>query len=195
MKRALEPLTPPASPPVRLTSRPLPAYRHVPGLTPHPVNHPAGHSYGAAEIVIPPGSLELPEHWYDCEAYLFGVDLFNQAYFWEAHEAWEAIWHAVGHESLPGRFIQSLIQVSAALLKRHMEIDTGAHRLLAKAFAKLDLVEDWMMEAGQRSGAYMGLEVPAWRMAVRNFLDRRACEFPFIRLEALPSSSSQDSPA
>ena len=175
---------------MRFTSRPLPAYRHVPGLTPHPVNHPAGHSYGAAEIPIPPGSLELPEHWHDCEAYLYGVDLFNQAYFWEAHEAWEAIWHAVGHESIPGRFIQSLIQTSAALLKRHMEIDKGANRLLTKAFAKLDLVEDWMTETGRRSGAYMGLNVPPWRIRVRSFLDRRTSKFPFIRLESPPSTQS-----
>ncbi|TGQ49534.1 DUF309 domain-containing protein, partial [Mesorhizobium sp. M1C.F.Ca.ET.210.01.1.1] len=24
----------------------------------------------------------------------WGIDLFNHGYYWEAHEAWEPLWHA-----------------------------------------------------------------------------------------------------
>ena len=58
-----------------------------------------------------------PTMWYDCESYLYGVDLFNHAYWWEAHEAWEGPWRAAGRQSATGFFLQGLIQISVARLK------------------------------------------------------------------------------
>lgn len=65
-----------------------------------------------------------------------GVDLFNEHRFWEAHEAWEAIWlQASGAEKT---YLQGLIQLAAAY--HHVMRGTlrGAPRLFAAALAKLD---------------------------------------------------------
>jgi hypothetical protein len=67
---------------------PLPPYAHVPGLTPHPVSDPRGHSY-RIHPAIP--DVPDPERWEACREYLRGVDLFNAGYWWESHEAWEGV--------------------------------------------------------------------------------------------------------
>ena len=81
----------------RYTQRPFPSYRYLPyqsGATlPHPHNDPAGHSYHAEEEYLPPFT---PEDWRSCELYLYGIDLFNHGYWWEAHEALEDVWLAAG---------------------------------------------------------------------------------------------------
>lgn len=95
--------------------RTFPPYRHVPGVTPHPINDVEGHSYGQQEVTgdrIPP-----PESWRDNEDYLCGVDLYNFAYWWEAHEAWEGLWQKAEDEYR--LFLQGLIQISASLIKYH----------------------------------------------------------------------------
>src|SRR6266496_2854246 len=81
---------------------PLPPYAHVPGRTPHPISDPRGHSFGARH--------ELPDapdekHWQQCRAYQYGIDLFNHGYYWEAHEAWEGLWHACGRGGRMGSFL------------------------------------------------------------------------------------------
>lgn len=178
----LRPIPGPEDPPARWTAVALPSYRHVPGLTPHPVNHPRGHSHGAGSPVAPPRGADLPDGWRRCEAYLLGVDLFNRAYFWEAHEAWEEVWHAAGHRSLPGRMAQGQIQVAAALLKRHMEVPAGARRLFEKAGRRFDAVERWLRSGGGRDSVYMGVDLPAWRDGIARYLEAEAAPFPFLRL-------------
>lgn len=173
-------LSAPTSPPSRVTDRAFPTYRHVPGLTPHPVTHPDGHSHDVEEHPVDPGCHDLPHNWSACAHYLFGIDLFNHAYHWEAHEEWEAVWHAVGHDSEPGQFLQGLIQVSAALLKHHMGVAGGAASLKRKAFRRLDGVQ----EAWRDDGAYMGIEVEPWRRAVEQFLTGESERFPFLRVQA-----------
>ena len=110
------------SQPPRYTDRPLPAYRFVPGRRPHPTRSPQGHSYHQPEI---PGTLD-PDNWEECEKYLFAIDLFNNHYFWEAHEALEPLWLDAGRDSPTGRFLQGLIKISAALLKHSMGNMDGA---------------------------------------------------------------------
>ncbi len=122
-----------SSPPPRYTDRPLPAYRFIPGRRPHPTRSPRGHSYHALEI---PGKLD-PAEWASCENYLFAVDLFNNHYFWEAHEALEPLWLDVGRDSSTGVFLQGLIKVSAALLKHSMGNMEGALSHAAKGGAML----------------------------------------------------------
>src|SRR5437762_2797351 len=74
----------------RYASSPLPAYRYVPGRHPHPLRDPLGHSYAASAQAVP-AAWQLQD-WPQLDAWLFGVDLFNAFYFWEAHEAWESLW-------------------------------------------------------------------------------------------------------
>ena len=91
--------------------RPLPAYRYLPGRSPHPARQPQGNSL--------PHWPSLPSEgtWETCEAYRYGIDLYHQGYLWESHEAWEPFWRAAGRFTLEGIFLQALIRNSAALLK------------------------------------------------------------------------------
>ena len=90
--------------------RRLPGQRYVPGQGPHPSTRAP--------------SVPEPEAWDGDEAtlrghpdYLWGVDLYNQGYYWEAHEAWEDLWRQVETDTRPRRFLQGLIQCTAAALK------------------------------------------------------------------------------
>lgn len=114
----------------RYTSRTLPAYSFVPGETPHPTRDPRGHSFGA-----PAASLAewRPEDWRELEEWLWAVDLFNAGYWWESHEALEALWHAAGRTTAPARFVQALVHLSAACLNRRRGHPEAAKRQAARA--------------------------------------------------------------
>jgi len=111
----------------RYTERPRPAYRHLPGQTPHPIRDPEGHSFGQKEPDLP----DLNNiDWRECEHYLFGIDLFNEGYWWECHEILEGLWHASGIGSEVAHVLQAVIQCSAAHLKASTGRPVGAMRLL-----------------------------------------------------------------
>src|SRR5262245_66687371 len=100
--------------PFLLVSDPLPAYAHLPGHTPHPLNDPRGHSYGQTGEQT---ALD-PARWRESRAYLRGLDLFNGGYYWEAHEVWEGLWKAAGRRGETAAFLKGLIQLAVAGLKR-----------------------------------------------------------------------------
>lgn len=183
MSADLRPLEAPAGAPPRLGNQPLPPYRHVPGLTPHPVTHAEGHSFCAHAEPSQIAGLELPRDWRLCADYLEGVDLFNRAYFWEAHEAWEALWHAVGHDTLVGRYLQGLIQASAALLKQHAGVDRGTLSLHAKSSRNLTPARQWL--AARSRDRFMGVALVAWEDRLAVYLSNSQAAFPFL----VPSSS------
>jgi hypothetical protein len=114
----------------RYSLRPLPPYRFVPGETPHPTRDPNGHSHGKRAPTVAPW---LPEEWRRLEEWLWAVDLFNHGYWWESHEALEALWHAAGRTTPPARFAQSLVHLSAACLNRRRGHDEAARRQAARA--------------------------------------------------------------
>ena len=100
--------------PVMLPGTPMPPYSYVPGKFPHPIRDPQGHSFGeVAEEVVNFN----PRQWHDCQAYLRGIDLFNHGFYWEAHEAWEAVWNAAGRQGTVADFIKGLIKLAAAGVK------------------------------------------------------------------------------
>lgn len=70
--------------------------------------------------------------------FLYGVDLFNSGYYWEAHEAWEAVWHKEGNLSVK-RTIQGLIQITAGFVKAHQENQSGVQQLWGAAVEKISL--------------------------------------------------------
>lgn len=122
----------------RYSTRPFPTYRFVPGKTPHPRRDPRGHSYGRPE----PKPLPFPPaEWHKSEDYLYGIDLYNFAYWWESHEVLEGLWHAVGHKTQQGTFFQALIQLAAANLKRHLGHPTAANNLARSSLARLKKIE------------------------------------------------------
>lgn len=96
----------------------LPRYRYVPGIFPHPNRDPKGHSF---QLERPPAlPFWIPDEWKTLEEYLYGIDLFNRFYFWEAHEEWERLWSIYPPEAEPAQFIQGLIILAACFLKLHM---------------------------------------------------------------------------
>lgn len=126
--------------------RSFPPYRFVPGLNPHPTGDPKGH----------PAYLP-PDRWRENGIYLFGIDLYHQSYFWEAHEVWESLWHLTGKDNAEGQFYQGLIQNSAAQLKVQMGEPEGARRLSHEAWKRLKVVRD--LGALDPDGRFMGLDI------------------------------------
>ncbi len=120
----------------RYSLRPFPAYRFVPGVNPHPTRDPAGHSYEAVPSMRRHGPWSADE-WRALDDWLYGVDLFNHFYFWEAHEAWEGLWAAAEWGGAPKLLLQGLIQIAAALLKAHMGVVGGARVLSEEGIEKL----------------------------------------------------------
>jgi len=127
---------PPADRAKRYSKRPLPSYRYVPGVHPHPVRDPTGHSYDPHPRLATHPSW-TPDEWRRLDAWRYGIDLFNEFYFWEAHEAWEGLWASTERETAPSLLLQGLIQIAAALLKAHMRVPKGAQSLSAEGLEKL----------------------------------------------------------
>ena len=117
----------------RYSSRPFPRYRYIPGRSPHPVRDPDGHSFGHS-----PAPLEYFSgiEWQTCPEYLYGIDLFNHQYWWEAHEALEQCWVAAGRTTETGLFLQGLIQIAVACLKFEQGFTDVAQRMAEEGLAK-----------------------------------------------------------
>ena len=140
--------------------RAFPPYAFLPGRDPHPTRDPRGHSYGR-EGAPPPAT--PPARWRECEDYLHGVDLYNAGFLWEAHEAWEGLWHASKRDERQAMFLQGLIQCAAACLKIPMGQPAGVERLTELGCAKLEEI------ARASPGGYMGLDALAFASEMRSF--------------------------
>jgi hypothetical protein len=134
----------------RYTRRPLPPYRYLAGCAPHPRRDPRGHHFGIPEIQAPPID---PARWQACEEYLYGVDLYNYTFFWEAHESWEAVWKASNGQAAV--FLQGLIQIAAALLKKEGGVLRGTRNLWLRGSAKLQAI-------GTLESSYCGIDLPEY---------------------------------
>lgn len=130
---------------------PLPPYTYVPGRSPHPFSDPRGHSFGQRpERPEPPDELR----WQECRAYLYGIDLFNHGYYWEAHETWEGLWHACGRGGRMGSFLKALIKLAAAGVKLREGKPLGVHSHAGRA---VELFQQTAL--GMTDSRYMGLEL------------------------------------
>ena len=162
-----------------LPARPFPAYAFLPGRDPHPTRDPGGHSWTAEPE--PSGGYLPAERWRENADYLFGVDLYNHGYLWEAHEAWEGLWHAAKHDRSQAEFLQGLIQCAAAALKIPMRQPRGLARLAELGTERLERV------AREARGAFMGVDVASFVAAFRSFAaatPESAEERPRIELAA-----------
>lgn len=83
-----------------------------------------------------PASWE-PAQWRRLIPYLYGVDLHNHGFWWEAHEVWEGLWHAAGRTTASGRFVQGLIQIAAAHLNRALDKPVSARRQALRGVTRL----------------------------------------------------------
>lgn len=146
-----------------MPDRALPPYAHTPGVTPHPIRDPDGHSSGESHPELP-----SPESsaWRDCELYLRGIDLFNAGYYWEAHEAWEAVWIAAGRRGVHADFFKALIKLAAAGVKLREANPAGARRHLRRADELLTIVS----AAQAVEGSLFGLELEPLQQACRELV-------------------------
>ena len=81
-----------------------------------------------------------PEQWREMGDYLYGIDLYNYAYWWECHEVLERLWHAAGRKTEQGNFFRALIQLAAANLKRSLGYRQAADNLRWRAVTRLEEV-------------------------------------------------------
>src|SRR5215831_744736 len=124
-----------------------PSYRFVGRPQTHPRAHPGGSLYGR-----PAHAPGLPaERWREDRSWLFGVDLYHAGYLWESHEAWEAVYFATT-DAVHRTFVQSLIQLAAALLQEHKGKARGAAILVDAVRTKLALVIDATPPGGRVAG-------------------------------------------
>ena len=179
----------------RYSPRALPAYRYVPGVRPHPTRDRSGHSYRATPQ-LPQHAPWDPEAWRTLDDWLYGVDLFNRFYFWEAHEAWEGLWAAVDRGSPPSVLLQGLIQITASLLKTHMGVFSAARTLSREGLDKLE-------RAAATHPRLLGLDLPSLTQRFAYYfapLDRHELpvigpEVPALELEGYTCTSGSFSHA
>ncbi len=131
----------------------LPPYSYVTGRYPHPTSDPLGHSFGHAPLSPPP---IVPERYAESRAYLFGLDLFNHGYYWEAHETWEALWIAAGRSGTTADFLKGLIKLAAAGVKVREGRPDGVRRHAARA---RELFQD--VRAQANATRYLGFDLAA----------------------------------
>lgn len=183
---------------LRYTERPFPPYRFTPGRDPHPAADPRGHSYEPPGHARPVALYRPPDAWQNSDEYLYGCDLYNHGYWWEAHEAWEDLWRVVPGESVQRHFLQGLIQVSACHLKlclaeltagdssRRAGHLAGVDRLRTSSAAHLSIVLN-----ATGLDPYMGLSLASWIKGVADYFERAVSSadpvhspwgFPFIDL-------------
>lgn len=150
----------------RYSALPLPAERFLPGRSPRP-----------AGPVLPeellPGSWE-PAEWPRLVPYLYGVDLHNHGFWWEAHEVWEGLWHAAGRTTAPARFVQGLIQIAAGHLNRALGKPVPARRQALRGVTRLSALPS----------PAMGIDVPDLAARVRASFEDAAGSA--VRIELAP---------
>jgi hypothetical protein len=85
-----------------------------------------------------------------------GAELFDAGYYWEAHEAWEALWHAVGRRGATADVLRGLIKLAAAGIKVRERREAGVRthgRRAAECFAS----------ACRQGGSHqLGLDLDVW---------------------------------
>jgi predicted metal-dependent hydrolase len=99
--------------------------------SPHPVRDPTGHSYHVEPIRV------AAEASLSSDAFLWGLDLFNHGYYWEAHEAWEGLWRVADRDGPLRMLFKGLILLSAAGVKIRERKNAAAARHAMRAAALL----------------------------------------------------------
>lgn len=104
------------------------------------------------------------EEWRSNGGFLFGVDLYNFGYLWEAHEAWEGVWIVSKHDDLQRETLQGLIQCSAAALKLRLLEPRGFGKLSTAGLGRLEYVCE------ETSMPYLGIDLRSFTESFREFV-------------------------
>jgi hypothetical protein len=126
----------------------LPPYTYVPG---GPWPHP-----NRAKEAGGDGDPQPQEDVPGSPLFRRGVELFDAGYYWEAHEAWEVLWHAAGRRGPTADVLRGLIKLAAAGIKVRERREPGVRthaRRAAECFA-----------AARRQGGVhqLGLDLDLW---------------------------------
>jgi uncharacterized protein len=126
----------------------LPPYTYVPG---GPWPHP-----NRAKDAASNRGTEPPADPADSRLFRRGIELFDAGYYWEAHEAWEVLWHAAGRRGATADVLRGLIKLAAAGIKVRERREPGVRthaRRAAECFG-----------AARRQGGVhqLGLDLDLW---------------------------------
>jgi hypothetical protein len=80
--------------------------------------------------------------------------LFNHGFYWEAHEAWESLWHAVGRQGPVAAWLKALIKLAAAGVKAREGNPAGVARHATRA---LELLAEVRAELPPNETEFCGL--------------------------------------
>jgi hypothetical protein len=133
----------------------LPPYTYVPGGPwPHPNRAKESRDDPRREDSL--GTPTMPEDVAASPLFGRGVKLFDAGYYWEAHEAWEALWDAAGRRGPTADVLRALIKLAAAGIKVRERREPGVRthaRRAAECFAS----------ARRLGGAHqLGLDLDKW---------------------------------
>ena len=122
---------------MRYSTKDFPPYRFIPGQAQHPEKE-GGYLRGTTIE-----SFEFDENNFRTnETYLYGIDLFNHEYYWEAHVYWEVLWNHVGRKTSHGYFLQALIKLGAAGVKSKLNQEEAANGHVQRALEHLESVAE-----------------------------------------------------
>lgn len=106
---------------------PLPSHAYIPGKT-------ARHAEDAFDGIKASLSVDIPTQYLcNTDAFQTGISYLENGYYWEAHELLEAIWILCPTGSPERAFVQGIIQVANACLKRDMERPAAAAKIIKLA--------------------------------------------------------------
>lgn len=155
---------------LRYTNLDLPYYKYIPGNGKHPKERRCEHIPTINEQI----SGFSKESWNLSLRYLYAIDLFNEQYYWEMHEVLEHVWLELGRKSQIGQFLQGLIQLSIALLKKSQLNEIGMKRLKEKAIENL----------ATQDGVFLGIEVENLIKDALEFIEGKTSKVPLIKLQS-----------
>jgi predicted metal-dependent hydrolase len=106
-------------------------------------------------VPAPPALID-GDNWRASRDYLFGCDLFNHGYYWEAHEVWEGLWHVCDRRGAAADALKALIKLAAAGVKAREGRTAGVARHAARA---AELFGQVRKTTGPK---YLGLDLDRW---------------------------------
>jgi len=133
----------------------LPPCSYVPG---GPWPHPNRMKQACVEAIKETSGASAPRPEDVAASPLFrrGAELFDAGYYWEAHEAWEGLWHAAGRRGATADVLRGLIKLAAAGIKVRERREGGVRthaRRAAECFAS----------ARRQGGSHqLGLDLDVW---------------------------------
>lgn len=175
---------PPGRPPPRYwPDEGFPPYRYVPlGRHPHPTMDDGGHMRTGRPAIPDDAPSELA--WMTNRWWLYGVDLYNHWYFWEATETWEPLWRRLDKQSPEGQFLQALMMLNGLCLKVQCQETEGVVAFWQQARERLERVAGarktlWGLPVKKTLKAWQGFMKPLDKKGTLPVLDKGV---PFLKL-------------